>query len=211
MGYFDKLEINHAETTHQLWCKLNDDTPVLKISCESTSIQTTMILSIYLYDSQTNTTTEKTVSLNAERVISDIYVTDHGAYLKFKVRSNPSTTSSAGAFISKTNNDTTGLFVAGISENRLATESWACDDDPNYSGSYTFPTVYIRNQTTLMNVPTAGSSESISYFPYIYYMLTSQLGYENNSTTPPCNIFQNGYRYLWVGYYMLRDDPPINS
>lgn len=222
LGYFDKMNVSGSSDDASLWCQTSNNRTVIHIAQYDSG---RLVVELFLYDEDTDTTTMRAVNFNNHQnyFCYSVYTTSHGAYIQI----NQSTSNSlqythSGCIISKTNNDKVGIFCIGLnsSANDAAcrlnnTQAWALDDNASFSPSFAFPTVYLRNQTTLMNVPTAGGTsdgrDKVSYFPYVYYTFTSQLGYENNFTTPPCNIVQNGYRYLWVGYYMLRDDPPINS
>lgn len=221
LGFFDKLEVNKvSDDDVSIYCKMDNNRNVFSIRSYYSSSRNRLNISIYLYNEQTETISTKSIDYPVAdgpvSQITDVYTTSHGAYLQINnTNTNHNYIAWGGLFISKTNDDVFGIFAIGLTdgkERRLSsTQSWAIDNDPSLNGSYSFPTVYIRNQSTLMNIPTASTTNAVSYFPYIYYTFTSQLGYEDNFTTQPCNLIQNGYRYLWTGYYMLRDDPPIDS
>lgn len=165
---------------------------------------------------------DSTAILDFNAVPKYVYTCSGGAYISTdrnnKTRTNLSGTFN-GIFISKTNNDKIGVFICGalslrdsgnwnsIKGRHEDTFSWAQDDDASECATkYSFPAIQLRNQATLVNIPTSAAANHSSYFPDILYTFTSQMTYVNNNDSPPVEFEQDGKHYLWTGYYAIRDE-----
>ena len=202
MGYFSSVEYDDSGTYPAVVCKDADENAVLTIGKASTgnSVTVTFRLDEGTAKSVTMTQTGSTPYY--------LYVCSGGAYLALGTSAS---TNFMGCIIAKTNRDKIGCITLGdIQQNGSRygiVRSMAVDDDPVQIGTnFAFGLPTTRNQTTLMNIPTCSAANVVSYFPDVYYTFTSQYSYTNNTATPPQNFTQDGKRYLWIGYYAIRDE-----
>lgn len=145
-----------------------------------------------------------------------VYICSHGIYISTVHSGSNRTGDYGGYIITRTNNDTVGLISlcnleAGTS-NKTARIQNLCafspDDSPEQRSKMNLVSPYIRTFNSFMALPATNPPGVLSYFPYVYYMFTTQYGYVSNQATPPINFIQNGYRYLDIGWFALRDDFP---
>lgn len=141
-----------------------------------------------------------------------VYTTSHGAYIEF--------TNNYGKFggiiLSRTNNGTSGVVQLNAEGNgggsladRFELYSFAHDDKASDSQMMKLRTPLICNTTTVVPIPTLCQFGRPSYFPELLYTFTSSLNFTNAQSTPAVNVTFNGHRYLWLGGFLLRDDPEI--
>jgi len=212
MGYFASVEYDSANTA--VVCKDSDENAVLTIT--NTTNGQVVTISFRLADGTVKDYTLATRAVTTAGTsnygyLRYIYVCSGGAYIYATTGTN---TGFAGIIISKTNNGAVGVAILGTIgtsatsiAGRLNVNAVATDDSTDQietAFSYGAPTV--RNQTVLTDVPTCGAPIVPSHFPDVRYTLTSQFGYTNNYATPPINFTQDGKRYLWVGYFAIRDE-----
>lgn len=205
MGYFASVEYDSENTS--VVCKDSDDNAVLTIAKSGNN---NITVSIIMEDA--STTTLNLTSSSGTILPYYFYVCSGGAYLSCTMQTY-NYGKFMGLFISKTNNDKIGAVTLanGISSataaSRLTIKSVATDDDTTQtSTNFVFGTPTVRNQTVLCDIPTCSAPMVTSYFPSLRYTLTSQFAYTNNVDTPPINFSQDGKRYLWVGYFAIRDE-----
>jgi len=205
MGYFSA--IGYDSDTAAVTCWDEDGNAVLTLTKNST---TGCNVTLRLDSGTTQTFSIGTsASAGAKATLYYLYVCSGGAYI--------STVSNAylGLIISKTNNGKIGVIGLGAdggSSTAAATRaanvaSLAADDAETEVGTkFTYGVPTLRNQTVLTDVPTCAAPTVPSYFSDVRYTLTSQFNYTSNTATPPQNFTQNGKRYLWVGYFAIRDE-----
>ena len=200
MGYFASVEYDSENTA--VVCKDTDENTVLTIQASTKAIA----VSLRLDDGTTKAANVSDASNGVS--LYYLYVCSGGAYLSVVYSGGAAY---ACVIISKTNNNKIGVFSTGGANSaatRLTgTYSVATDDDAvqiNTQFSFIAPT--IRYQTQLMNIPTCGGPNVVSYFPNVFHTYTSEISYTSNTATPPFNFTQDGKRYLWVGYYAIRDE-----
>ena len=201
IGYFDSIEYDSENSA--VICYDADENAVLTLAKGSVNLNA----SIRFDDGTTKSAGVGGANANNAAYPYYLYVCSGGAYLSFSGTYG----TNSGMIISKTNNEKVGIVViyaTGNASSRVTTvHSLATDDDAtqiNTTFAFGLPTT--RNQTTLMNIPTCGAPNVVSYFPDVYYTFTSQYNFTNNATTPPQNFTQDGKRYLWIGYYAIRDE-----
>ena len=199
MGYFASVEYDSENSA--VICYDTDENEVLTLA-RSTNVFNVTIR----FDSGTTKTISRGANTSLNNVIPYyLYVCSGGAYLNFYTTGS-SSQQACVLVVSKTNNDKIGVFYT-LAGNRLTASSIATDDNIEQAGTdFAFGSPTTRNQTTLMNIPTCSAPNVVSYFPDVYYTFTSQYPYTNNAATPPQNFTQDGKRYLWIGYYAIRDE-----
>lgn len=226
-GLFDEITTNVTSSVQtDVLCKTNDVTIVaLSVFCityQNSNYYYTHV-NFRLDDNTVLNAVfgDQTSILNFNVVPKYVYTCSGGAYISMgrndtTLRGVPSY---QGVFIAKTNNDKIGVFLCGVwssysdsKYNKVSTRlsdtyAWAQDDDASECATkYAFPTVRLRNQATLMNIPTSAAANHPSYFPDIAYTFTSQMTYVDNNSSPPIEFEQDGKHYLWTGYYAIRDE-----
>lgn len=147
-----------------------------------------------------------------------VYICSHGIYISTRHASSNNNGDYGGYIITRTNNGTVGLIslcnVTGNSSNISKTAriqnlcAFSPDDALEQRSMMNLVTPYIRTYNSFVALPATNPPGVLSYFPHLYYMFTTQFGYISNQATPPINFIQNGYRYLDIGWFALRDDPP---
>lgn len=206
MGYFASVEYDSENSA--VICYDTDENAVLTLTTPS-STQTAV--TIRFDNSSTKTITLGGTSGTYTSTPYYLYVCSGGAYLSIRGVANNTSTGNWGALviISKTNNDKIGVVCTdGNGSARVTTVySLATNDDADQiDTAFNFGLPTTRYQTTLMNLPSCGAPNVVSYFPDVYHTFTSQYPYTNNAATPPQNFTQDGKRYLWIGYYAIVDE-----
>lgn len=227
-GYFDEITTNVASGTEtDVLCKINEVTIVaLSVFCityQNSNYYYTHVN--FRLDSGTVLNAvfgDQTSILHFNVVPKYVYTSSGGAYISMDRNATTlqNVPSYQGIFIAKTNNDKIGVFLCGVwssyssgsKYNKVSTRlsdtyAWAQDDDASECATkYSFPAIQLRNQATLVNIPTSAAANHPSYFPDIVYTFTSQLGYVDNNDSPPINFEQDDKQYLWTGYYAILDE-----
>ena len=201
MGYFASVEYDSINSA--VVCYDADENAVLTIT-KTTASNPTIALRL------DGGTTKSATYANCGAPYYT-YLCSGGMYIAFN---GGSYGNYAGLFVSKTNNDKVGFMTfmptgSGVPRYKNV-RSWATDDNAEQMDTYfECPPPTLRNQTTLMNIPTCNEAGTASSFPNCFFTFTSQFAYTSNTATPPVNFTQNGKRYLWVGYFAIRDEEAI--
>lgn len=227
-GYFDEITTNvTSDTATDVLGKIDEIAVVtIRINCIAYQNSNYYYIHILFHlNSGTDLTCvlgDQTNILNFNVVPKYVYTCSGGAYISMDRNDTTlqNVPSYQGVFIAKTNNDKIGVFLCGVwssyssgnKYNKVSTRlsdtyAWAQDDDASECATkYSFPAIQLRNQATLVNIPTSAAANNPSYFPDIVYTFTSQMGYADNNDSPPVEFEQDGEHYLWTGYYAIRDE-----
>lgn len=203
MGYFASVEYDSENTA--VVCKDSDENAVLTIAEHSANHSWDVILR---FDDSTTKSSTIGNSVAGTAKLLYCYVGSGGCYISL----SGTNALYAGLIISKTNNGKIGVAVlcpalGSTAAARLIPFCWATDDDPEQTDTkFTFSAPTPRNQHVLNDVPTCSPPNVVSIFPDIKHTFTSMITYTDNVSTPPLNFEQDGKRYLWVGYFAIRDE-----
>ena len=215
MRYFASVEYDSANTA--VVCRDSDENAVLTIA--NTTNGQVVTISFRLADGTVKDYTLATRAVTTTGTSNNgylryVYVCSGGAYIYATTGTN---TGFAGIIISRTNNGAVGVAILGTIgtsatpiSGRLNVNAVATDDSPDQiETAFTYGAPTVRNQAVLTDFPTCAAPTVPSHFPDVRYTLTSQFGYINNVSTPPINFEQDGKRYLWIGYFAIRDEEEI--
>lgn len=205
MGYFESVE--YDSDTDTVVCYDGDENAIFSIGKKSGGTRDAFTVSLLMDDGTTVTKDITAAGSTAGSITpSYVYICSGGMYLS----AGTSTAAHGYVLLSKTNNGTLGMIVpsgAVTASMRLSPNCIATDDAADQIGTaFAFAVPTLRNQTVLTDVPTCSAPTVVSVFPDIRYTLTSQFSYTSETATPPINFSQDGKRYLWVGYFAVRDE-----